>query len=242
MLRVIGFLLILGLAACAAHQRESDIRVAGVALENGSASTALKIAEDRLKQNPDDVAALGVQGDAEFMTGRLAQAEASYRRALELSRRDRRALLGLGRILLDSDPRGAESYFREALRYYPSDGDAMTNLGVALDAQGDHAGAQELYRQVIARNPEASSAVADLGLSLALTGKTAEALQYLEPMARQPGSSSRVRGDAAFALALAGRMAEAQALLRSYMTDAQSRAALRRYEEIARQMHGTAAR
>lgn len=222
------------MSACASsEQKSTDTRVADVALKNGSPDAALRIARQALDKKPNDVLFLGLQGDAEYALGRMAQANASYARVLALNPKDRRGLLGIGRVSLPYDPAKAEDYFRRLLKYYPDDLDGLNNLGIALDARGQHLSAQKLYRRVISQDPEASSTVINLGLSLTLSDNADEALQYLKPLSLVSSDNTRVKGNTALALIVAGRPAEAQALLRSYLSEANARKAFLKYKEIS---------
>lgn len=222
------------MSACAtSEQASTDAHIADVALKNGSPDAALRIARQRLDKHPDDVLSLGLQGDAEYALGRMAQANASYARVLALDPKDRRGLLGIGRVSLPYDPAKSEDYFRRLLKYYPNDLDALNNLGIALDARGEHLSAQKLYRRVIAQDPEASSTVINLGLSLTLSDQADEALQYLKPLSLGSENNTRVKGNTALALIVAGRSNEAQALLKSYLSEANAKKTMLKYQEIS---------
>jgi len=82
--------------------------------------------------------------------GRLAEAEASYRRAIELKPDYADAHNHLGTTLRDLGRTGeAEASFREALRLRPDYGDAYNNLGNLLRETGRPAEAEPAYRQAL---------------------------------------------------------------------------------------------
>lgn len=87
-----------------------------------------------------------------------SEAEASIRRAIELSRNYPKyagAQVGLGNLLLDKgDLDGAEASYRAAMAIDPNAaGIIYYNMGLLFDKRGDLAAAEEWYRKAVAANP-----------------------------------------------------------------------------------------
>jgi tetratricopeptide (TPR) repeat protein len=87
-----------------------------------------------------------------------AEAEASARRAIELSRSYPRfagAHVGLGNVFLEKgDLDGAEASYRAALAIDPDAAGPYFNLGIVHDRRGDLAGAEEWFRKALVMNPK----------------------------------------------------------------------------------------
>jgi tetratricopeptide (TPR) repeat protein len=110
---------------------------------------------------PDSPFAHGQLGNAWLATHNLVEAEASYRRAIDLSKKYPKyagAHVGLGNVMLDKgDWDGAEASFRNALAIDPDDAGLHYNMGVLLATRGDLARAEEWYRKAIAMAPKNTS-------------------------------------------------------------------------------------
>ena len=146
--------------------------VADSALRGGSPELALQIATSVLARNPDNEAALLTQGEALTALGRLDQAGASFARALEINPTSVGGHIGLGRLLLPTNPAAAEAQFLDALSREPRNAVALNNLGIARDLQGRHTDAQAAYRQALGINSDMSAAQVNLALSLAMSGQS----------------------------------------------------------------------
>lgn len=227
--------LLSGLAACAGlpADRGASLAVARVALQHGSADSALRIAEDLAAAAPDDPARLSLLGDAEAALGRLPLAEAAYKHALEVDPASVDAALGLARIELATDAPRARTRLVGLAARVPHDARVLTDLGVAEDLGADTSAAQSHYRQALTLDPSLVSAQADLGLSLALSGHAAEGLRILAPLAASPASTARLRQDYAAAAALAGREDVAAAALDRDLSVTDRAAALQGFQALA---------
>ena len=86
------------------------------------------------------------------------EAEASARRAIELSRNSPRyagAHVGLGNVMLEKgNLNGAEEWYRAALAIDPGAATLYYNLGIVFERRGDLAGAEEWYRKAVAVAPK----------------------------------------------------------------------------------------
>ena len=219
-------------AAPASPAARMNLGLADTALAGGMPRLALQVSQAVLAQHPRNVAALVRRGDAYYQLGDPAKAALSYRKALQVQPRSVTALLGLGRVALETDAAEASAHFTEALALDPSNTAALTDRGVAEDLLGSHAAAQSDYRQAIAQGGDATATQIDLALSLAMTGDPATAIRLLEPIATSPNASPKVREDLALALVLDGREREAATLLLGQMTQDQARQAIAGYRAL----------
>ena len=89
----------------------------------------------------------------------------------------RRGRPGDGRIGDAVDPHAAALAFTQAIADDPNNADALNDLGIARDLQGNFAGAVEPCSRALLADPSMIAAEVNLGLSLALSGRGEEALQ-----------------------------------------------------------------
>lgn len=202
------------------------ISVAEAALQGGAGQVALQVSDAILREQPDNITAREIKGDALTLLGQYDQATAVFQALLAKNPDSVRANTGLGRIKLASDPAAAEALFQQILKRDPRDQTALNNLGIARDLQGRHAEAQTIYRQALAVNPELASAQVNMALSMAMSGQGAAAVQLLRPRATEAGASVKVKHDYAVVLAMAGQRAEAERVLGETMTPEEVRQAL----------------
>lgn len=114
------------------------------------------------------------------LAGRLKEAEAAYRAALERNAKLVDARINLGRLVhaanrLDE----AESFYREALAQEPDNALAAFNLGVVLEDQGKTAAAVEAYRRAIETDNDHADAHFNLARLLEQDGDKQAALRHL---------------------------------------------------------------
>lgn len=114
------------------------------------------------------------------------EAEAAYRRLLQLDPADTAARFGLGRTLLRSDPAAAEAEFLAVLDREPANGPALNDLGIARDLQGRHEDAQQAYRQAMILEPNDTGARTNLDMSLGLSRLGMNAVPLRQAMAPPP--------------------------------------------------------
>ena len=100
-----------------------------------------------------------------------------------------------------------------AIQDDPGNADALNDLGVARDLQGNFAGASGPYQQALLTQPGLTAVEVNFGLSLALSGNGPEALQYLGPLATGPEATPKIRQNYAAALVACGRDTEARQVL-----------------------------
>ena len=210
--------------------RQPGLDVADAALRGGTPQVALQVVTGILERDPSNTAALALNGDALTALGRYEEAEASFKRALDIDKRSARANVGLGRLRLGSDPAGAETLFLTALQADPRDAVALNNLGIALDLLGKHEAAQVSYGQALGVRPDFPAAQVNLALSMAMTGKADRAERMIRPLATDPGASKKLRHDYAAVLAMGGKKAEAAKLLSADLSPAQVKDALASFD------------
>ncbi|HEY7299491.1 MAG TPA: tetratricopeptide repeat protein [Xanthobacteraceae bacterium] len=117
-------------------------------------------------------------GSALGALGRLADAEAHYRRAIDLNPNLVESYNNLGNLLKEGGrPQEAERLFRHALALRPRYAEAHYNLGNVLLDQGRTEEAVGYYRQAIDCNPEMATAHYNLAHALKAQDKFTEALE-----------------------------------------------------------------
>jgi Flp pilus assembly protein TadD len=188
-----------------AEANRPALKAARNALEEGNAATALAIAHGVLASEPNNLAALVAAGNADVQLGNRRTAEKEYRQALTANANYTPARIGLGKLKMRDDIKGAEADFRAVLANTPNDAAALTDLGVTLDLQERHKEAQAAYTAAINANPDLTSARVNLGLSLALSGDPTRAEQVLHDATESGPVPAKVRADLAVAEVLEGR-------------------------------------
>ena len=143
-------------------------------------------------------------------SGRLAAAEAMYRKILGKRPRNIASLNNLGVVLKE---RGgleqAASLLRRAVRISPDFPDAHVNLGTVLEQLGQLDEAAGLYRRALELSPGHPDALSNLGDTFRRAGQYVDAIEtYQEAVAGNPGNFNALNklGDA---LQVEGRLDEA---------------------------------
>ncbi len=126
---------------------------------------------------PDDAEAHYNLGDTFMKLGRLGEAEASYRRVLQINPDVIGAHINLG-ILLNELGRlnEAEASYQRALKIKPGLTEAHYNLGILFKKQGRWEEAEASYRRVLQNKPDLIEAYISLGDTLKELGRLDEAL------------------------------------------------------------------
>jgi Flp pilus assembly protein TadD len=231
--------LALGGCSGATHMQGSDassdrssLDAARSALNEGEAGTSLAIARGVLATQPNNVGALAQQGDAQAAMGDRLSAEASYRRALNLSPHDVRTRMGLAKLQLRDNLPAAEAAFRAILVDSPKNPIVLNDLGYVLDLQERHAEAQNMYIEALASDPNRLSVRVNLALSMALSGHAPEAEKMLRDLAMNAGASSKVRLDFALAQVIAGHEKDAVQTMSADLSPEEAQSALQGMEQL----------
>jgi tetratricopeptide (TPR) repeat protein len=122
--------------------------------------------------------------------GAPEQAQAAYRRALELEPAHAGAHLNLGRLLQDRGAlEAAEAHYRQALASPAHAALAAFNLGTALEDRGRPDNALEAYLEALAAEPALADAHFNAARLLEARGRKAEALRHLATYRRLVGGA-----------------------------------------------------
>lgn len=197
----------------AAQIGTNTLNVADAAIAGGDPNMALSVSQSILTSDPGNVQALEHEGNAYYALNRCPAAIAAYQLALEHDPKASAAETGQGRCLLKTDPSAAEQAFLRAVQDDPGNANALNDLGIARDLQGNFAGAAAAYQKALLADPSLTAVEVNLGLSLALSGNGPLALQYLGPLATSPQATPKIRQDYAAALVATGRVSEARQVL-----------------------------
>ncbi|PWC56871.1 hypothetical protein TSH7_27415 [Azospirillum sp. TSH7] len=190
------------------HQRRQD-------------ADAVRLIGQAIARRPNMAEQHANLGLALHALGRLAEAEAEYRRALALREAYAEAHNSLGSALQDQD-RLAEAarHYRRALDLDAGYAEAWANLGTLLRAQDDHGEAETALRHALRLDPGHATALTNLGVVLKETGRTGEAeAAHLEALRLAPGDAETMVNLALLREAQ-GRGEEAEALYRHALVHA----------------------
>jgi tetratricopeptide (TPR) repeat protein len=153
-------------------------------------------------------------------SGKLDEAEANLRRALNVIPNDAESVRGLGRLaLLRGDAALAESLLAQALQQLGDDVDGLNWHGLACLQQKKYAAADQSLTRVLALNPELSQARNNLGLSLYDQGRLTEAHAcFVATLAHDPAYAN-ARINLANTLRILGRPDAARLQLELLLAD-----------------------
>ena len=214
----------------------STLNVATTALAGGDPQMALNVTNAVLKDHPRNVAALVDQADAYYEMHLCAKAVPAYNAALSINHHAPGAQIGLGRCLMNSNPKAAVAAFSAAVRDNPRDAKAWSDLGVANDELGNIPAANQAFRKALAIDPAMRAAKVNYGFSLALGGEPQQAQAILEPLAMAPGATPRIREDYAAALAIGGNLNQAQSVLTQDMSPEAAQTLINQFQNMAAQI------
>ncbi len=142
--------------------------------------------------------------------GRIAQAEAEYRRVLELDPANAHAQTNLGVLAAQRGERDAAlAHFRAAVASAPGVLRHHLNLGVELVVQGRIAEAIASFERARALDPQDAGVRFDLAAALAAEGRVEEAVRQFEEVIRLQPENVHALNNLGILLASAGRPAEA---------------------------------
>lgn len=230
------------LAACAGgpgadrlSSTDPNIQMGRAALAGGAPALALNAGTTVLNEHPRDPEGLALQADALSALGRGNEAVPVYRQLLALDPKSVNGHIGLGRVLLASDPAEAEREFLIVLTLAPDTAVAANNLGIARDLQGHHLEAQAAYRRALGLAPSLQAASVNLALSLGMSGHAADAVPLLRPLVEASSADAKLRQNLAAALAMSGQRDSAARLLSRDMAPNEVQAALDRFVALTKE-------
>jgi Tfp pilus assembly protein PilF len=137
------------------------------------------LARHAIAVTKDNYVAYNVLGGCLYRAGRLDEAIASFRTAIEIKPRSASAENNLGLALAHQGKlQEALRHYRLALEYSPAYPQAMINLGDALAREGKLDEAIHQYREALRRDPDLAPALNNLALVLLRKKNYAEAIIY----------------------------------------------------------------
>ena len=170
-----------------------------------------------LKLAPESARAHQLLGESYQAQGRVREAQAEYRAALEADPQAVEVLTALG-DLVRSDLGLSKEHLAEARSYYsraaeraPQNYDALYGLGACDAYAGEHASAARSFERAVKVAPDSAPAHLGLGISLLQTGRAESAVTALEAAARLEPRMREAHYNLGRAYHELGRSEEAQA-------------------------------
>ncbi len=157
--------------------------------QQGRHREAVELIGRAIEVNPAKAVYRNNYGAALLSLDRLEEAEASFRRALEICPRYSDALANLGIVQTLREEEAAEASFRRALEIQPRHRDATTRLAAFLGKRGRDAEARQLLEAALAAAPcgDFHAALGNLLFSTGLPERAAE--QYRAALERKAGDA-----------------------------------------------------
>lgn len=176
------------------------------------------MSEDRTDREPPALADFA-EAVAHHARGRVADAEALYRRVLDAMPRHVEALNNLAAICGETGRLDeAAALCTRALEAEPDCADVLNTLGIVLRRLGRLEDAVARYRQALVADPAHGGALGNLGLALRALGRHGEAAEALRRAAEFQPNSASARLNLGNALRGAGKPDEAEAAYRDAIT------------------------
>ncbi len=157
-------------------------------------------------------------GNIQFALHQLPEAEASYRKCLQLDPDHRNGLVNYGLLLAKAGrPQEAEGLFRHALRLDPGAPDIGYRLAVALLDQKQYAPAAALLQDVLAQRPDDAAAHDSLSFAHLNLGRYDDAVREGHAAVKLAPGDPEVLANLLFTLNYGpGRAGEGLELARAY--------------------------
>jgi eukaryotic-like serine/threonine-protein kinase len=155
---------------------ELGVGLANALRHSGHTDEGLALLDRMVRERPDNPYLLFQQGFALAEQGKVAEAEAAWRKALALKPDDAEAHCNLGYALRGQGKHvEAEAAYRKAIALKPDLAMAYNNLGAGLNGQGKRVEAEAACRKAIMLQPDLAMAYSNLGNALHGQGKHVEA-------------------------------------------------------------------
>ena len=183
-------------------------------LDTRQAEEAERVLKKALEENPDDALLLTLLGAALVERSRYVDAEAHFRRAVELDSAQADAAARLGWLLYQRQGKALEAkeQLRRALDTDPDHERARYNLGLVHLREGELDSAATVFASLLERIPSAE-AHRQLGLTYLQRGELDRAARQLEEAARWSPHDTQVLVGLGQAMARQGRVDSARSLL-----------------------------
>lgn len=179
---------------------------------NEDFKTAFSIWSDTVAKRPGNADAQYNLGVACFNQGRVAEAVAQYRKALELDPKNVEARHSLANELFHQGRTDeAARLFQAALADRPAQASIHYDYGIVLFHLGRTAEAIAQYEEALRFRPDYAEAHDNLGVALAKVGRVADAIAEFQTALRLDPGLLRAHVNLAGALASKGRFPEAAA-------------------------------
>ena len=157
-------------------QRALQVKLGTYLAEAGAAAKAIALLETLPK---DDTEVLNALGIAYASSGRRADAERMFRRAMDLDPTNGLAHQNLGTLyLIANDLPSAETSLRAAIAIDPALAEAHTTLGVVLAQSNRRAEAVDAWKRAVELEPTEFKALYNVTVELVKQGRADEARQY----------------------------------------------------------------
>lgn len=165
--------------------------LARLLIKEGDAEGGLRTFEEGLKQYPGNALLLNGLGYELQCSGRVDEAEAQYRAAIDANPAFHLARTNLGHVLLGrGDYAGALAQYEEVARLDAGDGVAWNNVGLALHKLKRLDEAEKSYRRSADLAPYLAAPRINLGDLLLESGRREEAVaEYRRALAIEPGNA-----------------------------------------------------
>jgi protein O-GlcNAc transferase len=181
-----------------------------IAMQVGRHDDAIQLIGSAIRVHGGEAAFHNNLAESYRASGRIAEATASYQRAIELRPEFAEAHNGLG-VALQGQGRNAEAVasYQRALALMPTLASAQFNLGTALDGLGQTADAIAAYRHAVELKPDFAEAHNNLGTALKRSGRLDEAINCFWRASQAAPHLAEAAYNLGNALKDAGRMDEA---------------------------------
>jgi tetratricopeptide (TPR) repeat protein len=157
------FLLILTVPISSWSAPQDQVREAQRLRDSGQFAEAVKLLDQRLRQNPDDVEAARLRAQTLYWLKELGRARASYAAALERHPNDERLRVDYARMLAETgDRRGAKALLEPLRLRGQASAHADALLGTILYWDGDLTGAKQLFLDALRKDPAQREAARQL--------------------------------------------------------------------------------
>jgi tetratricopeptide (TPR) repeat protein len=222
-----------------AKQPQALVGLGRIARQRGDRPAALGWFEQAAAAAPRDPGPKGEAADVLRELGRLDEAEAGYRGALDLDARNRRSLMGLGWIARQRGDRAeARRCFEEAAAVDPKAAGAQLQLAAESRDLGEFDTARRIVEDVLARTPDEFKAWIALAQIERRAGRREAALAaFGRAVELNPGYAQGLAEMAAEERALGRPFAAERLLARALEVDPGNVAALLQQGDQARLSH-----